>query len=185
MEKTDVIISRFVLGDTDSFRVLVDKYQQSIFNYVYKMIRNKQDAEDITQEVFIIAMRNVHKLKDSSAFKCWLYKIAHNSTLKFIKKSNLLSIIRFKNPTDLDRLQNVNPYELSKEFNTKLESAINKLKTVEKTLLYLRVLEEMNYEELGEILEVKPATLRKRYERIRTKLRQYYINGEEEGEYEY
>lgn len=73
------LIQRACSGDAQAFEALVKTYYPSILNYCYRSLGNRVDAEDVTQDVFVKAARKLQNLKDPSAFKAWLYSIAHST----------------------------------------------------------------------------------------------------------
>ena len=84
IEDDDQIIQRCLSGDTDVFKLLVDKYQLRIINACYKYTKNIVDAEDVAQEVFLKAYVNLNNFNFDSKFYSWLYRIAVNTSLNYI-----------------------------------------------------------------------------------------------------
>lgn len=80
------LVRRSRAGDLDAYDTLVRRYQGRIYGLVYHMTSNKEDAEDLVQDVFLTAFRNLHRFKERAAFYTWIYRIGVNRTLNFLKK---------------------------------------------------------------------------------------------------
>ncbi len=91
------LIEQYLKGDEESLEVLIKRYLNLVFGFVLKYVNNQQTAEDITQEVFLKAWRNLKKLDKKQSFKSWLFTIAKNSSLDFLKKKNPVLFSRFEN----------------------------------------------------------------------------------------
>src|SRR5579872_3985509 len=86
MELNDVLaVSRARAGDTDAFRVLVERHSRSLFRLAFRMTGNEQDAEDVVQESFLRAYRQLGKFDDRASFGTWLYRIAANCSLDLVR----------------------------------------------------------------------------------------------------
>ena len=86
MEDTDsVAVARVKAGDGDAYRVLVDRHSRSVFRLAYRMTGNQQDAEDVVQETFMRAYRQLHRWEARSSFSTWLYRIAANYSLDLVR----------------------------------------------------------------------------------------------------
>jgi len=165
-EKT---INDILDGDIDCFALIVNEYQQAIFGYIYRMVKNYQDAEDLTQDTFTKAYRNLGTLKDVMGLKAWLYQIAYRTTINYIRKRQLKSLNVFASPEQVNALVYSVDF-LQEEFGELATKIFNSLSYKENTLLTLRVIEEMSYEEISVIMSVSASALRKRYERLIVKL---------------
>ncbi|MCH4889488.1 RNA polymerase sigma factor [Acidaminobacter sp. JC074] len=158
----------FIMSNEETYRIIIQTYQQQIFSYIYKMVKCKEDAEDLTQETFLKVFKKLDSLREPSLVKSWLYQIAYRTVVNHIKKQKLKSFSLFTNPDSINDLV----YESNDE--TYSEKAIQIFATLdhkEHTLLTLRVVEEMSYDEISLIMGKSSATLRKRYERLIKRLR--------------
>ena len=87
---TDSEVIKLILqGDKEKFRILVEKYQQMVFRTCMGFLHNKDDADDLTQDVFIQVYQSLPRFKGESAFSTWIYRIAVNASLNKIRKSPL------------------------------------------------------------------------------------------------
>src|ERR1700739_2869060 len=86
METTDAtFVARARTGDTDAFRVLVERHSRSLFRLAFRMTGNQQDAEDVVQESFLRAFKQLAKLDERASFGTWLYRIAANCSLDLVR----------------------------------------------------------------------------------------------------
>src|ERR1051326_5930623 len=87
MEDTDsVAVARAKQGDGDAYRVLVDRHSRSVFRLAYRMTGNEQDSEDVVQETFLRAYKQIHRYEARSSFSTWLYRIASNYSLDLVRR---------------------------------------------------------------------------------------------------
>ena len=154
-------------GNSEAYEYVVSQYQQALFKYTYYMMGNEEESKDITQEIFINVYKNIKSYKNNSNFNAWIYKIAYNICVTRIKKLkrekaliNILTI--FKNEDIQEDRENSQ--------RTSLQEAMLKLNESERNLIILRIVEEKTYDEISHILNIKCSTLRKRFERTKTKL---------------
>lgn len=115
---TDSEIIRLILqGDQDKFRVLVESYQSMVFRTCMGFLHNKDDADDLTQDVFIQVYQSLQGFKDEAAFSTWIYRIAINASLNMVRKST-------RNPI-LHRLDTLFVVGKDKEFSFPISDAEN------------------------------------------------------------
>ncbi|OWA35520.1 hypothetical protein B9G55_12870 [Saccharibacillus sp. O16] len=150
-------------GDTEAYAAIVGRFQKSIFLYGLYLLRDRQEAEDAAQEILIKAFRCIHQFRGPGSFSSWLYKIAYHHCLDLLKKRN-----RRGHMLKLYMGQRTQPEPVV--YEDAVYELLDVLNAQEKQLLLLRALEEYSYEEIGHILDMKPATARKKYERVRKKL---------------
>ena len=88
MEESDsVAVARVKAGDEDAYRVLVDRHSRSVFRLAYRMTGNQQDSEDVVQETFLRAYKQLHRWEARSSFSTWLYRIAANYSLDLVRRA--------------------------------------------------------------------------------------------------
>ena len=80
-------IDKILQGETNSFAVLVDRYKDMIFTLALKMVKNREEAEEVAQDTFIKIYNSLNKFKGDSKFSTWIYKIAYNTCLDRLKKN--------------------------------------------------------------------------------------------------
>jgi RNA polymerase sigma-70 factor (ECF subfamily) len=174
-----VLVDQAMNGDQKAFAELLDRYRDAIYFLLLKMVNNKSDAEDLTIEAFGKAFKNIHQYTPNFAFSTWLFKIATNNCIDFIrkKKANLVSIDQsaedvegtFNSPTANLQSNNPDPEEnLIKEQNIKLiQEVVAKLKPRYRHLIELRYFREYSYEEIAEELKLPIGTVKAQLFRAR------------------
>lgn len=151
---------------------LVKAYGREIFSYCYHLLRNKEDAEDAVQEIFLKAHYNMNKKKIDS-ISLWLYKVAYNHCLNMLRKRKFKKHITFNdnmfsnNPTPEEELEN-------SEFSIQTQAALNTLSSLQKNIVILRTVKNLNYEDISFITHKKPEALRKSYERAKQKIIKHF-----------
>ncbi len=175
------LIKRCQAGETEAFEHLIADYEKRILNYCYRMLGNAHDAEDAAQEVFVKVFRFIDKFNSQSAFSTWLYKIASNVCLDFLRKAK-------RQPKDVISLYQSNdegeefalpledktalPYEKVQlsDAQKALLSALEQLGEEQKRVIILRDIEGLSYEEIAEITQSAPGTVKSRINRARRAL---------------
>lgn len=149
-------IKKVLEGDKDCFKDLVDTYAQKIFAYLYRFLgNNKDDAEDLTQEVFIKAYQKLNSFDLEKPFSPWLYRIAHNEAVNFIKKAFRKYEVHLEEdhwnniPAPNDNIERMLDQEKQNEL---LQLGLSKLKPKFRQVLILHYFEEKSYEEIAEII---------------------------------
>lgn len=170
------LVCRAKEGDQKAFAALMQRYKDSIYFMALKMVNNKDDAMDLTVETFGKAFENIEKYKPDFAFSTWLFKIATNNCIDFIrkKKLNVVSMYALCGEEGIERqLQfksdSLNPEESSikKEENEKLKYIVEQLPSKFRILIRLRYFEEQSYEEIARQLDLPLGTVKARLFRAR------------------
>jgi len=163
-------------GDQKAYAELMQRYKDSIYFMALKMVNNKDDAMDLTVETFGKAFENIEKYKPDFAFSTWLFRIATNNCIDFIRKKriNLVSINSMVDEEGDERpLQiesdTLNPEESSikKQQQEQLKIIVDKLPLRYKTLIILRYFEEQSYEEIAQQLDLPLGTVKAQLFRAR------------------
>lgn len=178
-EKDSELIRKAKQGDTKAYDELLSKYKGSVYNLVFRMVRDKQEAEDLTQEAFIKAFKSLVSFNEDYAFSTWLYKIATNNCIDFFRKRKLQTYsldkpIKYKDSEIQQELPDpdLNPEKriLARERTQIIQEAINTLPEKYHTAIVLRHQEEKSYEEIAQILELPLGTVKARIFRAREML---------------
>tara|TARA_X000001036_G_scaffold141176_1_gene134015 strand:+ start:1130 stop:1738 length:609 start_codon:yes stop_codon:yes gene_type:complete len=146
-------------NDQKAYSEIMKSYKNSIYFTILKMIKNRDDAEDLTIEAFSKAFKNLHKFKKEFTFSTWLFRIATNNTIDFIRKKKLLTTSIHTSLKDeagqnieLDiKDSNLNPNEITIK-NEKIiivRQLVNKLPEKYQNLVKLRYFEELSYKEIA------------------------------------
>lgn len=159
--------------DIHDFDCIIEEYSNPIFRYCFRMLRNKYEAEDALQEIFIKAYKSFINEANIINVSPWLYRIAYNHCLNIIRRRRLLEFINLTDeilPEQASLEDDIVYDELSEE----LKLALSKLSPVQRTVIILKVIEEMEYKDIGDIIGKKDENVRKIYERAKNKLQSYW-----------
>lgn len=164
-------------GDQKAFAELMKRYKKPLYHTVLKMVRNVDDAEDLTIESFAKAFRNLDKFKKDFSFSTWLFRIATNNCIDFLRKKRLETTrmagsLRDSNGEEMVvevRDTNLNPQEeaIRDQKNQILRLIIGKLPPKYQTLVNLRYFQELSYEEIATELQAPLGTVKAQLHRAR------------------
>lgn len=182
VEYTEQLIRLIQKGDKQLFGQIVSSYQKRLYNYIYCILNNTQDTEDVLQDTFITALRKINQYKSNTQFSAWLYRIARNLSYDAVKKRK--RIIPYER-SEIDNLREKSSlYEDEQEsIYQRINEVLGQMSFHEKNILVLRIFEEKSYEEIAFIIHKSQNASRKQYERARKKFMEFYnqMNEEECG----
>jgi RNA polymerase sigma-70 factor (ECF subfamily) len=170
-------------GDAEAFGSLMTHYQDAIFNLVYRMIGNREDAQDVTQEAFIKAYRRIGSFEGRARFGTWMYSIAVNQAISHRRKGMAKSRAGRVQMSVLDGPGDDAAFDppggapdpddrMSRaELMRQIESAIDELADDHRAVVLLRDLEGLDYKRIGEVLDCSRGTVKSRLHRARLELR--------------
>jgi len=166
------LVKRAQGGDYSSFDELVRRYQERLYGTIYHMTSNHEDAHDLAQETFIKAHKALANFKGDSSFFTWIYRIAVNKTINFLKsrknKIHLsLNDLDFNAEHDPDVVALVSENTPRREVNLaelqeKLNEAMQKLSDVQRLVVTLHDVQGMSHEEISKIMDCNTGTVRSR-----------------------
>ena len=186
LDPTDESLVRAVLsGDRDRFELLVERYQTRLVNYLYRMVRNLEEAHDLTQEVFIRVYQALDRYDSQYRFSTWLFRVAQNAAIDVIRKRRiqLVPLTRRADegseatvdlelpdgqPTALESLQ-------GRELDASIRAAIDTLPWEYRELILLRHYGELAYEEIAEVKAMPLGTVKNKLFRARQMLKQQLL----------
>jgi RNA polymerase sigma-70 factor (ECF subfamily) len=165
-------------GDTESFRVLVERYEAKMARYAKRFLFANDDAQDLLQEIFIKAYANIHSFDTERRFSPWIYRIAHNEFVNALKKKK-----KEKDNISLFYVDVLFPHPIAKEtadnqmsrneVKELLEGSLDQLGPKYREPLVLYYLEDMDYKEIAEVLRIPVSTVGVRLQRGKTLLRKF------------
>lgn len=139
---------------------LVSRYQKKLFSYIYRLIGNKEEAEDLLQNVFLKVYKYCDNFDTERKFSSWIYRIAHNEAVNYIKRKSIKKFISLEDfVSSKDRIETKtdakSPMEvwIGKELRKEMEDALKKLPDKYKEVLEMRYFSEKSYEEIGKVLK--------------------------------
>lgn len=167
------LIANYLAGDEQSLELLIKRYLKPIYSFVSRYVGNGQEAEDITQEVFVRVWRNLKKFDQNKSFKTWIFSIAKNTAIDFFKKKKSIPFSEFENEKRENMITETlaDPSPLPQELLERadmaqmLNSAMEKLSPKYRMVLFLRYNDHFNFREIAESLGEPENTIRSRHRR--------------------
>lgn len=169
------LISQIIKGDSFAFEALFKEYQLKILNLCYAMLHNRQEAEDMTQEVFLEVYRSIDKFQNKCKLSTWIYRIAINKSLNQVKRNKIRRFFSMDN----DSVLKVDSFEQSdwglkeKQYNNYLHQAIEKLPKKQKQAFILFSYDELPQKEIAEIMNCSLSSVEVLVFRARKTIKSY------------
>lgn len=157
-------------GNREAYAHLVEKYKDKLYSFLYRMTGQSQDAQDLTQEVFLKAYCSLDKYKPTDAFLAWLYRIASNLCVDAWRKNKRYSSAPLEE-TLLIEPQTPEQVYLKKENQDVLQAHIMALGEDYRAAFLLKYMEQLSYKEIGDILQLPITTVQMRIHHAKRKLR--------------
>jgi RNA polymerase sigma-70 factor (ECF subfamily) len=166
------LVERSQRGDPAAFEALVTRYRGKVYGLIFNMVRNESDAWDLAQDSFVKAWKALPRFEGQSAFFTWLYRIAHNVALDFLRLRKVEGSVEFDDtvgndtaagavtaPRTVDRPDD----QLAQsELGSRIRAALDELSVDHRTIIVLREIEGRSYEEISEILGCSTGTVMSR-----------------------
>lgn len=165
----NILVQKILAGNTELFSLLVDRYKRPLINLAYHLTRNRHDAEDLAQEAFMRAFKNLAQFDQGRSFFTWLYTICLNLTINSLKKKNhsAQKMVALESQPELEQIS-ASPwssplllegeYRLDRQRDSQLMAELlQKISTEYRTAVILRFQEELSYQEVAEVL-IFPST---------------------------
>ena len=170
------IINRILSGDSNAYGELVRKYQNYVFTLALRFTHNREDAEEVAQDIFIKAFRSLADFKGNSKFSTWLYTIVYTTSITFLRKKRLETTSiddenTFLQLENQDSGFNANIVEHKSKMSM-LNQAISMLSADDAQLITLFYKGEQSLDEIGTVLGVEANTVKVRLHRARTRLKE-------------
>jgi len=173
-EQDDIFqVQRVLAGNTAAFAVLVDRHKDLVFNIAYKIVRHREDAEEIAQDAFVKAYQSLRSFKGESKFSTWLYRIVYNASVSHTRKRHyefreidervMSDTTEDEILEDLDRLD-------SNDQSRMVNKAINQLPPDESALVTLFYMDENSIDDISNITGLSVSNVKVKLHRIRKKL---------------
>ena len=160
-------------GDTKAYTQLVNRYKDLVYTLAIRMLKHREEAEEVAQDTFIKVFKSLQKFKGDSKFSTWIYKVTYNTCLDRIKKNkkhyNDVAIDEFTF-NKLDSIDNALDNMINEEKSVLIKKCINKLPEASSALLTLFYFEELSLEEISKIINIEANTVKVKLFRARKKL---------------
>jgi RNA polymerase sigma factor (sigma-70 family) len=188
------IVQQAISGDQKSYAILLNRYRNSVYHAMYKMVNNRDDADDLTIEAFGKAFRKLPTYAPNYAFSTWLFKIAINNCIDHIRKKRLQTLSMdetIKPDSEREFSHNIPDYEPDPEQSmiheqklTHVRHLVEKMNVKYRTMIELRYYEELSYEEIAQELSLPLGTVKAQlfrakellYQQLQTKNSNSYLD---------
>lgn len=180
MKKNDQhLVAAYLSGDESALAEIVDRYLKPIYNFVYRFTGSSGDAEDITQETFLKVWKNLKRYKKGESFKAWIFSIARNTAIDWMRKKKNLAFSDFENEEGGNSLSDIlvdaEPLPdaiLARAEDQKfVENLLEKLSPKYREVILLHYNNHMTFEEIGQVLKKPLDTVKSQHRRALIELR--------------
>jgi len=162
-EAIETIIEQVKAGEKQAYQAIIIQFERQMYTYCYYILKNHAETEDAVQEIFIRAYENLHQYKRQVSFSAWLYKMAYHHLINIKKKqSRFLNLIQ--------HYKEQQPVMQISQHESVVYELLTYLTAEERHILLLKAVEQYTFDEISDIMGLKSATVRKKYERLRQKL---------------
>ena len=188
MNQEKLLIDKVINGDTDAFRILVNTHHKKVINICLSFVTIPNDAEDVAQEVFIEMFRSIKSFRKEASVSTWLYRMAVNKSLDFIRQSKRLKRgsgkVAAMEKSDIEKLPVTHKQLASdeieqKERNAVLYSAIDQLPERQKNALLLSHIKELKQQEVADIMNTSVSSVESLLIRAKRKLKEILLRHKE------
>ena len=176
MQKDSLVIARARRGEEAAFAELLRRYRAPVFNLCLRMLKNRDDAEDVAQDVFIKVFAMLERYDERYAFRSWLFKIAANQCIDFIRK-NRVKLLRLDEPVHYkgEEIERQLPDDAPRpdetlnrqEVGSVLREITDELPPHYRAMIVLRHQEQLSYEEIAQMMDLPLGTVKARIHRAR------------------
>ncbi len=175
------LVDRVLAGDREAFAHLLRRHQRTVLNFMYRMLGQRETAEDLTQEVFLKAYVSLPRFRKEAAFSTWLFRIAHNHCLNALKgRGREIPASSLANdPSNPDRIASVpDPTDAAhgrleqRELQAIIQEKLAELTPDHRTVVVLRDIQGLSYDEIAAALNIEGGTVRSRLHRARMELKE-------------
>ena len=178
-----LLVRRAAAGEEDAFEQLVVRYQKNIYNLTLRMSGNPEDAYDLAQEAFLRAWRSLSSFQFEASFSTWLYRLATNLCIDFLRRQRRGKTIplQFEEDDEAQELPLPDPkpgpeeQAILTEDRQAMTDALSALEPAYRMALTMRVIDGLSYQEIAAALEVREGTVKSRIARAREKMRQILL----------
>lgn len=166
-------IDRVKNGDREAFATLIEKHKSMVYTVAYRIVKNHEDAEELTQDAFLKVFQSIGQFEQRSKFSTWLYKIIYNAAISSIRKkrieSTLLEPMIIENYSDEEIFENLDQLD-DDDQKALVESLMKKLNPEEGALITLYYMEDCSTQEIAEIMGLTQSNVKVKLHRIRKQM---------------
>jgi RNA polymerase sigma-70 factor (ECF subfamily) len=164
-----------------AFRLIVNRYQRKLYWHIRRILVDHDDTDDVLQNTFIKTWKGLDNFKEDAQLYTWLYRIATNETMSFIRQRKSEMMVRYGDVeySIEDKLQDGNNFK-GDEIQKKLQLAIQRLPEKQRIVFTMKYFEDIRYEDMSEILDTSVGALKASYHHAVKKIEEYIRNTSEE-----
>jgi RNA polymerase sigma-70 factor (ECF subfamily) len=151
------LVAKSRQGDVDAYNLLVSRWERRVFNYILRLVGDREDAQDLSQDVFLKAYQNLGKLDDPSRFAPWLFRIAHNESFSLLRRNRPETGEVQESPPPPP-----GPRMLPLETSLAVRAALSRLTSEQREAVDLKIYQGFKFEEIAEILDCPVSTVKSR-----------------------
>ena len=182
MDDDKKTIEDFLDGNEESFNILVSSYLKPIYNFLYQLTNGSSAIDDLTQETFFKAWKNMKKFDQNRSFKTWIFTIAKNTAYDYFKKKKTIPFSNFVDEEGNNKLDNLSdnsilPDEILERKNIaeEMEEKLEKIPEKYRIILTLHYKEDLSLQEISEILDKPYNTIKSGHQRALAKLKEVFL----------
>lgn len=186
-EEKTALIEQAKNGNVDSLNVILDTYKSNVYAVAFAMLKNKEDAEDATQQALITIWRNIHHLKKVEAFETWLYHIAYTRSLNILKSRSHYEVAEndsddiYTSEVEENELSLPSEYAEREDLRERLFRIIDSLSAVQRETIVLYYFDDKNVTEISEIMDCSEGTVKSRLYHARNYIKNSITEQEEQS----
>ncbi|WP_418547096.1 RNA polymerase sigma factor [Ruminococcus bromii] len=186
-EEKTALIEQAKNGNVDSLNVILDTYKSNVYAVAFAMLKNKEDAEDATQQALITIWRNIHHLKKIEAFETWLYHIAYTRSLNILKSRSHYEVAEndsddiYTSEVEENELFLPSEYAEREDLRERLFRIIDSLSAVQRETIVLYYFDDKNVTEISQIMDCSEGTVKSRLYHARNYIKNSIMEQEEQS----
>lgn len=164
-------VTRAQRGEGKAFSELVARYQDRVFRFLLRLTRSRDDAMDLTQDTFMRAYQSLERWQPNALFRTWLFRIARNAAFDRMRRELAVEFVELDEDVDTpDPSPDPEAIAVTAQRIRLLEAALERLPVEHREIILLREIEEMSYEDIAQVLDLRIGTVKSRIARARAAL---------------
>ncbi|MGB0838836.1 MAG: RNA polymerase sigma factor [Chitinophagales bacterium] len=164
-------------GETSLFGELYDRYANKVYRKCISMVKNKEDAQDLSHDILVKAFLNISKFAGNSSFSTWVYAITYNQCIDFLRKRQKKRVVEFEPQKETIDIEDTDGIEEKIIFDIeveRLQELMDKVSEDDKAILLMKYQDEMSIEDIRMVLDLQASAVKMRLKRARDRLRKFY-----------
>jgi RNA polymerase sigma-70 factor, ECF subfamily len=168
LDSDRLLVEQVIEGNIDSFNIIINKYENIIFKFIYNMIRDREAAEDITQETFITVYDKLYLYKKEFKFINWVYQIAKNKTIDYVRKYRKVYEVNIEDTNEIISNE-ISPddYTIYNDTKEKIEKFISSLEETDRQIIVLKYSQDLTFLDVSRIMNLSESTVKRKFYRLR------------------